>query len=77
MLEEKHLLFSNLIELQTDIEKEENKAAYDFQEMKVKRVSEVVSEQFKLDDVYKTARAGSQEAEKNMSAEQFALEQKI
>lgn len=44
VLKEKHLLFSNLIELQTDLEKQENKAAYDFQEMKVKRVTEAVTE---------------------------------
>jgi len=48
--------------LQTDIEKEENKSQYDFQEMKVKRVSEAVRESFKLGDHEKVSRVGSHEA---------------
>lgn len=56
VLEEKQRFFSDLIELQTDIEKEENKSQYDFMEMKCRRVSEAVQETFKLEALEKTQR---------------------
>lgn len=65
--------------MQTEIEKEENKASFDFQEMKTQRVSEAVCEQFKLHDLDKIQRIGSEEPENDlrMSDEQYALEKKI
>ena len=79
LLQEKRKFFTQVISMQTEIEKEENKAAYDFQEMKVKRVSQTVCEEFKLYELDKVQRIGSQEADKEerMTDEQYALEQKI
>ena len=75
LMREKEAFFSDVIGLQTDIEKQENKAAYDFQELKVTRVCEAVAEEFKLEDHEKTARVGSDEADPGaVSDEQFRLE---
>lgn len=64
--------------MQTSNEKEENKQAYDFQEMKVTRVSEQIADEFKLQLQEKLARIGSDEADPDrITDEQFRIEQKI
>jgi len=78
LMREKLKFFSELIELQTSIEKEENKQAFDFQEMKCRRVSEAVCEEFRLTPLEKVKRVGSDEQEPDkISHEQFLVEQKI
>ena len=63
LLQEKTKFFSDLIMLQRDHEQQENQQAFDFQEMKVKKVSETIVEQFRLNEREKTARVGSDEVD--------------
>ena len=78
LLDEKIKFFTKLTDLQTSHEKEENKSAFDFQEMKVTKVSESITEEFKLMEMEKTAKIGSNEADPDLiTDEQFRIEQKI
>ena len=79
LMVEKEAFFSDVVRLQTNIEKQENQSAYDFQELKVTKVCDFVSEEFKLVDLEKTHRIGSDEAEaeQKISDEQYKFEKGI
>ena len=60
LLENKHMFFKEMIDLQKSVEEEENMQVFKFQQMKTLRVTEAVREDWKLDEVYgKVPRDGS------------------
>ena len=78
LMVEKEAFFSDVVRLQTNIEKQENQAAYDFQELKTRRVCDFVTEEYKLVETEKTHKVGSDEAEEEkMTDEQYRIEKGI